>query len=53
MFLSIVDTVEGWFKPVKDWVVANGNNWWFWVGIFALLLFIFGVVFTALNKNNR
>ena len=53
MVLNIVDTVEGWFKPVKDWIVAHGNSWFFWVGVFAIALVIFGAVFAALNKNNR
>ncbi len=53
MLLNLADTIEGWFKPVKDWIISHGNSWWFWVLVFAIALFIFGLVFAALNKNNR
>ena len=51
MVLGIVETIDGWFKPVKDWVASHGNSWFFWVGIFAAALLIFGIIYSALNKN--
>lgn len=51
MILNLVDTITNWFKPVSDWISEHADSWFFWVGVFALALFIFGIVLSALNKD--
>ena len=53
MLLNIFDTIEEWFKPVKEWIIAHGNSWWFWTAVIGIALLIFGAVYAALSKNNR
>lgn len=52
MILGIIETIEEWIEPFKDWVQTNHNNPIMWIAIFLIGLAVFAFTYNALNKNN-
>ena len=48
---NIIQKLNEWIEPARDWLNANHNNPVVWGTFFLIGLFIFGVVYRALNKN--
>jgi len=48
--LDIMETLENWFQPLKDFIVENHGNPFLWVGLFILGLIIFSATYSALSK---
>ena len=49
--LEIIETLEEWIQPFKDFIMENHSNPILWVGIILLVLAVFGVVSKALDKD--
>lgn len=50
MYLSIIDTLEEKIKPIREWIFSQNKNVFFWLGIIFGALFLFGVIYRALQK---
>ncbi len=48
---KIIQTINEWIEPARDWLNANHNNPVVWGAFFLIGLLIFGIVYSALNKN--
>lgn len=51
MILNVFESVSKVANNVKEWMIANGNNPFLWVGLFMLGLAVFAFTYRALNKN--
>lgn len=49
--LDIIDTLEKWIQPFKNFVIKNHANPFFWTGLVILGLIVFGLTYNALQKN--
>ena len=49
--LGIIDTLEKWVQPFKDFIMKNHGNPLLWTGLVLLGLIVFGFTYNALNKN--
>lgn len=49
--LSIVDKLNEWVEPFKNFVEENHNNPIMWLAFFLIGIFVFSGVFSSLNKN--
>lgn len=47
---GIIDQITKELKPLTDWIAANNTNPFLWVGLFLGGLFLFGLTFSALQK---
>ena len=53
MTLSIIDRINEWVEPFKNWVMTNHNNPIMWL-IFVLIgILVFSAVFGALHRNGE
>lgn len=52
MILSIIDTLNDWIEPFKDWVIDNHGNPFMWLAFVLIGIAIFGLTYSALNKNS-
>lgn len=48
--LGIIDTLEEWITPVREWLFKHYSNPILWLGIFIVLLLIFKLAYVALQK---
>lgn len=46
-----MEAINNFFDKIKDFVVTNGENQWFWLIIFFAGLGIFTIIYNALHKN--
>ncbi len=49
MILSIIDDINDFIKPLKDWIFKNSSNPLFWVGIVVIVLVIFGIAYSIVH----
>ena len=47
----IIQKLNELIEPVRNWLNANHNNPVVWGAFFLIGLFIFGIVYRALNRN--
>ena len=52
MFESIQKAIVDAFEPIREFFLANYQNPFMWLGFFFLGLFIFNVVYRALQKES-
>ena len=50
MYLSIMDTIQGYADSFKEWVIENGTNPIFYIGLFFIGILLFVIASRALNK---
>lgn len=50
--LSIVDKLNDFVEPFKDWVINNHNNPFMWLAFVLIGIAIFALTYNALNKNS-
>lgn len=48
--LNFISWLEERMKPVKEWITSQHDNPIFWIGIFIAGIVIFGIVYSALQK---
>lgn len=48
---NIIQKLNEWIEPARDWLYANHNNPVVWGAFFLIGLFIFGIVYRTLSKN--
>lgn len=49
--LGIMETLEKYANIFKEFIIKNHTNPLLWAGIILMALAIFGVVYSALNKD--
>lgn len=47
---SIIETLDKWMEPVKEFIVKQQNNPLFWLLLFGIGIFVFTTVYRALQK---
>ncbi len=47
---NIIDTLDKWMEPVKEFIVRHQSNPILWLALFGLGLFVFITVYRALQK---
>lgn len=47
---SIIETLEKWMEPVKEFMVRHQSNPILWLALFGLGIFVFVTVYRALQK---
>lgn len=52
MFRNIIDTVNSWLEPVKEWLFEHHNNPLLWLGFFLIGVAIFAIGYSALHKDH-
>ena len=52
MTLNILDTLQEWIEPFKDFVFENHSNPLFWMAVIAVGMGTFFLTYSALNKEN-
>ena len=53
MILSIIDKLNEWAEPFKEWITANYGNPLLWAGLFLAGLAVFFLTYGALNKHQQ
>ena len=53
MILSIIDKLNDFIEPFKDWIVANHNSPFMWLAFVLIGIAVFAITYSALNKNNQ
>lgn len=53
MLLSIVDKLNEWVEPFKDFVDRNHGNPIMWFSFILIGIFVFSVVFNILHRNGE
>ena len=53
MVLGIVDTLNKWVEPFKDFVMKNHGNPMMWLAFFLIGIFVFSTVFGILHRNGE
>lgn len=53
MTLSIIDKINEWVEPFRNWVIANHSNPVMWLGFILIGILIFSITFGALHKNGE
>lgn len=48
--LLFIDWLEKTFEPVKEWIISQHDNPLFWIGVFIAGIVVFGIVYSALQK---
>lgn len=48
---SILDKLNEWIEPFKNWVMENHSNPVFWIGAVLLGLLVFSFTYNALHKD--
>lgn len=51
MILNIIDKLNEWIKPFKDFVDANHNNPVMWIVFFLIGVAVFFMTYNALHKD--
>lgn len=49
--LNVMDKLDEWVKPFKDFIIRNHNNPLLWVALVIIGLMVFGIAYNALNKD--
>ena len=49
--LEIIDTLQKWANILKEFIIENQTNPFFWTGVVLVAIAIFGVVYNALCKD--
>ncbi len=52
MILGIIDTLEEWVKPFRDFVFENSGNPLMWLGFFLIGILVFKIVYDALSTKS-
>ena len=52
MFDSVINKLEQWAEPFKNFVIEHGDNPIFFGGLFLAGVLIFAITYSALNKND-
>lgn len=47
---NIINTLDKWMEPIKDFIVKHQSNPILWLALFGLGLFVFITVYRALQK---
>lgn len=51
MILTIIDTLEEWISPIKNFITKNHDNPIMWLAFFLGGIAIFSIVFGILHRN--
>ena len=51
--LTIVDKLNEWVEPFKNFVMKNHSNPMMWLGFILIGIFVFSTVFGALHRNGE
>ena len=51
--LNIVDKLNEWIEPFKNFVMKNHDNPMMWLGFIIIGIFVFSTVFGALHRNGE
>lgn len=51
MILSIIDSINEFIEPFKDWVIENHGNPFMWLAFVLIGIAIFAITYNALNKD--
>ncbi len=51
MTLSIIDKMNEWVEPFKNWIMANHGNPIMWLGFVLIGIAVFSITFGALHRN--
>lgn len=51
MFLSIIDSLNEWVRPIKAWLDANHSNPMMWLAFFIIGVAVFFMTYDALHKD--
>lgn len=49
--LNIIDTLNEWIQPFKNFILKNYGNPIFWTALVIIGLLVFSFTYNALNKN--
>lgn len=52
MIITIIDKLNEWVEPFKNWIYDNYGNPLMWLGLFLAGLAVFFLTYSALSKNN-
>ena len=52
MILGIIEKIEEWVRPFKNFVINNHGNPFMWLIFFLVGIAIFSLTFSALHRNN-
>ncbi len=47
---NIINTLDKWMEPIKEFMVRHQNNPILWLALFGLGIFVFVTVYRALQK---
>ena len=47
---NIIEKLEQWMEPVKEFILKHGSNPLLWIVLLALGIFVFVTVYQALQK---
>ena len=47
---GIIDTLNKWMQPVKEFILEHQSNPLLWLALFGLGIFVFVTVYRALQK---
>lgn len=53
MVLDILETLQKWIEPVREFIFKHHSNPLFWVIIILVALSLFFLTYSALNKENQ
>ena len=52
MILSIIDDINKFIKPVRDFIFKNSSNPLFWFGVIAVMICIFGIAYAIIHERD-
>lgn len=47
---NIINTLNDWMKPLKEFIIRHQSNPLLWLALFGLGIFVFVTVYRALQK---
>lgn len=53
MILSIIDDINDFIKPFKNWIEKNYSNPLLWIGIVVAFLVIFGIAYSIVHGRDQ
>lgn len=53
MILNILDTLQEWIEPFREFVFRHHDNPFFWVAVILIALALFFLGYSALHKDNQ
>ena len=51
MMLSVIDCLNEKLEPVKDFILSQSSNPFFWLGLFLAGVLVFSVVYGILHRD--